>query len=77
MNIFMSQTDTIIYKLLIVGTPILLSILSFIGILAVKALIQMSNDLGSIKVTIGEIAAKHDNLEKRVDKVEKKLFHCD
>ena len=71
----MSDKQKILYEILIFGIPILLSILAFIGALAVNALIKMGKDLTAIKVTIERISTKHDGLEKRVDVVEKNVEH--
>lgn len=51
----------------------LLTVLAFIGVLAVNALIKMANDIGEIKVSVKEQSAKHEGLEKRIDIVEHKL----
>ena len=48
----------------------LLAVLAFIGSLAVNALIKMSNDIHEIKTTIATSEVKHDNLERRVSKLE-------
>ncbi len=48
----------------------MLGIFGFIGVLGVKALIQMASDLNEIKVTVMKIDTKHDELEKRVNKLE-------
>ena len=84
----MNETDTVFYNLMAVGIPILLSVLAFIGVIAVNALVKMGNDIGSIKITLGEFAIKHDGLEekhketkenheKRLDKIEHKIFNCE
>lgn len=65
--------DLIIYKLLLWVVPILLTILAFIGALAVNALVKMGNDIGEIKITIKEISIKHEGLEFRVSQLEEKL----
>lgn len=62
--------DSTVYKILLGALPILLSILAFIGALAVNSLIKLANDVNEIKISIGKISEKHDGLEKRVDKVE-------
>ena len=53
------------------GCGILLSIIAFVGVLSVKSLMQMATDIGEIKVTIATIDTKHDELEKRVHRLEK------
>lgn len=62
--------DITIYKILLWALPVLLAILGFIGALAVNALIKLSNDVNSIKITIEGISTKHDGLEKRVEFLE-------
>lgn len=59
-----------IYTLLLWALPVLLGILAFIGSLAVNSLIKMSNDLNDIKVMLKGISVRHDELEKRVCKLE-------
>ena len=56
---------------LVWGCGILLSIIAFVGILSVKALMQMAADIGEIKITIATIDTKHDEIEKRVHRLEK------
>ena len=65
---------TLIYKFLLYSTPVLLGVLAFIGGLAVKAIQKMSYNIGEIKTTVEVLISKHDDLERRVDKVEDK---CD
>lgn len=71
--VVMSVHEQIFYKLLIVGVPILLTILAFIGGLAVNALMKMGKDLNRIKVTIEGMSKQHDGLEKRVSNLEHKI----
>lgn len=71
----MSEVDYTIYRLLLCVIPVLLAVLGFIGALMVKQLMNLSDSVNEIKVTISGIAAKHDDLEKRVDKCEEKLFN--
>jgi hypothetical protein len=63
-----------IYTLLLWAMPILLTILGFIGTLAVKALMKLANDVGEIKLSIREVATKHEDLECRVERLEDKIF---
>ena len=79
----MSETEVVFYKMMIFGVPILLTVLAFIGSLAVNALITMGKDVNQIKITIRETSIRHDGLEKSHDElkervliVEKKLFDC-
>lgn len=69
----MNPIDETIYRILLYLIPILLGMLAFIGALMVKQLMKLSDSVGEIKVTISAIAAKHDNLEKRVDKLENNI----
>jgi hypothetical protein len=68
------EMDYTIYRLLLWAVPIMLGILGFIGALAVKALMKLSNDVGEIKVDIREIAVKHEDLEDRIVRIENKVF---
>ena len=61
------------YQILLWVTPILLTILGFIGALGVSALMKMGSDLNAIKIEIQKITSEHDGLEKRVQHIEKKL----
>jgi F0F1-type ATP synthase membrane subunit b/b' len=53
----------------------LLGILGFIGALAVKALMSLAKDVNEIKVSIREVATKHEDLEQRVERIENKLIY--
>lgn len=53
----------------------LLAILGFIGALAVKALMSLAADVNEIKVSIREVATKHEDLEQRVERIENKLIY--
>ena len=68
------EMDYTIYKLLLWAVPVMLGILGFIGALAVKSLMKLSNDVGEIKVDIREIAVKHEDLEDRIVRIENKVF---
>lgn len=70
----MTQIDQTIYQLLLCLIPMLLAILGFIGALMVKQLMKLSDSVNEIKITISKIGTKHDDLEKRVDKLEEKTF---
>lgn len=71
------KKDDLVYTLLIWALPILLTLLSFIGALAVNALMKMSADLGELKIYVREASAKHDALEDRVEKLEKILYQLE
>jgi hypothetical protein len=62
-----------IYRLLLWSLPVLLAILSFIGSLAVKALIGLGKDIHDIKTALQVEIVKRDALERRVDLHEKIL----
>lgn len=64
----MTPTET---SFLLWGCGALLAILAFIGALAVNQLMKMATDINQIKVVIGKIDTKHDELEKRVHRLEK------
>ena len=53
---------------------ILLSILAFVGIIAVNTLIKMGTDINEIKNKLIEVVTKHDDLKERVDRIEEKIF---
>jgi len=46
----------------------------FIGALGVKALIKMGKDLTEIKISVKEVATKHDATESRVTRLEKFIY---
>ena len=52
---------------------VLLSLLAYIGRMAVDSLRSISKDINEMKIEVVKIATKHDNLEKRVDKLEEHL----
>ena len=66
--------DKTIYTLLLWALPILLTILGFIGALAVNALMKLANDVNEIKVSIREVATKHEDLENRIERLENKVY---
>lgn len=66
--------DATIYKLLLWALPILLTILGFIGALAVNALMKLANDVNEIKVNIKEVSVKHEDFESRLERLEDKIY---
>jgi hypothetical protein len=68
------EMDQTIYQMLLWAIPVLLTILGFIGSLAVKALMRLSNDVNEIKIDIREVAVKHEDLEDRIVRIENKVF---
>lgn len=64
------------HKLMIIGFPILLSIVSKIDIFIAKALLSLAKNVNEINIAVQTLITKHDGLEKRVDKIEDKLFKC-
>lgn len=52
----------------------LLAILAFIGALVANAIIKMGSDISEIKVAVNTVAVKHDETEKRVARLEAKVF---
>jgi hypothetical protein len=71
------MTDTnkeLLYKLMIIGFPILSGLLSIIGVFIAKALLNLVKNVNEINIAMKSLIAKHDGLEKRVDKIENKLF---
>lgn len=58
-------------KVLIWACLTLLSVIAFVGILFINAFLKMAKDINDIKTTIQVQSTKHDNLEKRVEKLEK------
>lgn len=69
------KMDYTIYKMLLWAIPILLTILGFIGSLAVKALMKLATDVNEIKLDIREVAVKHEDLEHRIERIEDKVFN--
>lgn len=51
-----------------------IAVFAFIGALAVNALLKMSTDLTEIKIAVREVAAKHEDTEKRVTRIENHVF---
>lgn len=66
--------DETIYRLLLWSLPVLLGILSFIGAMAVRALVNLGNDVHEIKTALQVEITKRDALERRVDQIEEKVF---
>lgn len=58
------------FKFMIWTIGALLAILSFVGGLAVKQLMKMSSDINDIKTTLQVVSSKHEDLEKRVERIE-------
>jgi len=52
----------------------LLAVLAFIGALVANAIIKMGSDISEIKVAVNTVAVKHDETEKRVARLEAKVF---
>ena len=51
-----------------------IAVFAFIGALAVNALVKMSNDVTDIKISIREVAAKHEETDRRVTRIENHIF---
>lgn len=49
----------------------LLAVLAFVGSIAVNQLMHMARDLNEIKIIMAKLDTKHDELEKRVHRLEK------
>lgn len=71
-TIFMNET---IYQLLLWIIPILLGILSFVGVMMVNWLKNISKNLDEMNVKLERLIVNHDNLENRVEKLERKIFN--
>lgn len=69
----MAEQQTI-YQILLLATPVLLAILGFIGALAVRELIKLSDSVNEIRITLGKFEEKHDNHTDRITKLEEKVF---
>lgn len=67
----MNQT---IYTLLLWALPILLTILGFIGALAVNALMKLSSDVSEIKKSLAVANSKNEEHEHRIVRLEDKIF---
>lgn len=73
---FMNET---IYQILLWIVP---SLFIIIGWFLVRTLQQigtrlerLDNSINNLHVTVQEVLTKHDGLEKRVDKIEEKIFY--
>ena len=73
---FMNET---IYQILLWIVP---SLFIIIGWFLVRTLQQigtrlerLDNSITNLHVTVQEVLTKHDGLEKRVDKIEEKIFY--
>jgi hypothetical protein len=53
----------------------LLAVLAFIGALVANAIIKMGSDISEIKVAVNTVAVKHDETEKRVARLEARVFN--
>jgi hypothetical protein len=62
------------FKFLVWAIGVLLGILAFVGALAVQQLMKMSSDINEIKTTLQVVSTKHEDLEKRVERVEKLTY---
>lgn len=69
MNLTPNETQFLLWACLT-----LLGMLGFVGALAVHALMQMGKDLNEIKISLKEVATKHDATEKRVERLENHVF---
>lgn len=70
----MTTNEQILFQFMTYAMPILLGILSFIGALAVKQLMNMSKDINDIKIICQKLSSEHESLEIRVEHLEKKVF---
>ncbi len=57
-------------KFLIWACLALLSVIAFVGVIFINAFLKMAKDINSIKTTIAVQAEKHNDLEKRVNRLE-------
>ena len=61
------------YDILLWVLPLMVTILGFVGVLGVKALISMNKTLNKIVTQIAVVIQKHDDLERRVEDIEDKI----
>ncbi len=66
----MTTEQETIYYILMWAMPIMLGVLAFVGALGVKALIKMANDLSEIKGEVKVLVTKHDEHDRRIEKLE-------
>lgn len=69
MNLTENETRFLIWAILA-----LIGVFGFIGALGVNALIKMGKDLTEIKIAVKEVATKHDEIEKRVNRLESLVY---
>lgn len=69
----MSESQHTIYQILLWAIPLLLAVLGFIGALAVKQLVRLSDSVNEIRIVIARIDEKHTDLERRVTNIEEKI----
>jgi len=71
--------EPVAYKFLLWAIPILLgaliAILIWIGNKTIDKLESVSRSVHKIDITLSRVAAKHDDLEKRVTKIEAKELY--
>lgn len=68
-------TEQSFYFLLQIGLSIILSIIGFLLKKAVANLSKMSSDINDIKQSVLLVATRHEELEKRVTKIELKVYN--
>lgn len=66
----MTPSDQTIYTILLWAMPVLLAILGFVGALAVGQLMKLAKSMNELNLKVERLIVKHDNLEKRVEKLE-------
>lgn len=69
----MTASQHTIYQILLWAIPVLLAMLGFIGALAVKQLVRLSDSVNEIRIVIARIDEKHTDLERRVTNIEEKI----
>lgn len=62
--------STVEIKFLIWSCLTLLAIIGFVGIIFVNSFLKMAKDIAEIKTIIAVQSTKHEDLEKRVEKIE-------
>jgi hypothetical protein len=71
----MTAEQQTMYTILMWAMPIMMGIIAFVGALGVKALMKMANDLSEIKSEVKVLVTKHDEHDRRIDKLEEICEH--
>lgn len=68
------QLSEVEIRFLIWAVLSMIAVFCFIGAIGVNALVKMAKDLTDIKISVKELATKHDAIEKRISRLENKVY---